>query len=57
MRTQAQIEKVIDKFDSQEDNFSGMTYEQGIEEALLWVLEEISNEEFHPADNAGIGEK
>ena len=29
-----------------EDDFSGMTYHEGIEEALQWVLEEIPDEEF-----------
>ena len=29
-----------------ESRFPGMTYEQGVEEALLWVVEEISDEEF-----------
>ena len=48
MKTEKEIRKVID---SLPDNtkFFAMTYEQGIDEALSWVLDEISDEEFEYA--------
>ena len=45
-----QIEAVLRKLQKGEGTkFSSMTYEQGIEEALLWVLGEIEDDEFEYA--------
>jgi len=49
VKTEKEIEKVLAAFDSQKSQYPGMTYEQGIEEALQWVLGEITDEEFAPA--------
>jgi hypothetical protein len=46
MKTEAQIEEFLRKFDPSADNYSGMSYEQGVEEALQWVLGEIPDDEF-----------
>ena len=45
MKTRNEIVKVFDRLPD-ETRFPAMTYEQGIDEALLWVLEEIEDEEF-----------
>jgi len=45
-----QMEKVLDNLPpSGETKFRGMTYEQGIEEALLWALGETDDDEFEYA--------
>ena len=49
MKTKQEIEKLLENFDSQRSQYPGMTYEQGIEEALQWVLGEITDDEFSPA--------
>lgn len=54
MKTKEQIEKVLMNFDAQESNFRGMTYEQGIEEALMWVIGDIPSNDFKPASDAGV---
>jgi len=47
MKTEAEIEKVLYNIDvNSPSKYSGMTYEQGIEEALLWVSGDLSDEEF-----------
>lgn len=48
MKTKQQIEKFLQEFDAQESKFPGMTYEQGVEGALMWVLCELEDEEFSP---------
>lgn len=41
------IEEVINKLDtSSGTKFPGMTYEEGVDEALRWVLGEIPDDEF-----------
>ena len=47
MKNKSEIEKVLMNLpESGKTNYPAMTYEQGIEEALMWVLEEISDNEF-----------
>ena len=46
MQTKEMIEKALALVDTAKSEYSGMTYEQGIEEALMWVLEEMENDEF-----------
>jgi len=46
MRTEEEIEKVLDTIYPDENNYPSMTYENGIEEALMWVIEDIPNEVF-----------
>jgi hypothetical protein len=49
MKTPEEIRKVLDSIDSSgRSKYSGMTYENGIEEALQWALEEIPDDEFAP---------
>ena len=47
MRAKDEIENVLDRLPTGgSTRYSGMSYEEGIDEALRWVLEEISDEEF-----------
>lgn len=47
MKTQSEIEKILGNLPTDgTSKFFGMTYKQGIEEALRWALEEIPDEEF-----------
>jgi len=47
MKTEAEIEeKLVDIDTSSPTKYFNMTYEQGVEEALMWVLEQIDDEEF-----------
>jgi hypothetical protein len=48
MKTQNEIEQVLSNLPENpyKTKFASMTYEQGIDEALNWVLGEISDEEF-----------
>lgn len=48
MKTQREIEDVLQDFDSLKNEYPGMTYEQGIEEALSWVLGDVDDDEFTP---------
>jgi len=46
MKTADQIEQVLKRLpEGGKTRFSGMTYEQGIEEALMWVLGEIEDDD------------
>jgi len=46
MLTEKEIEKIIKKVSRDDDNFPGMTYEEGIREVLDVVLEEVDLDEF-----------
>ncbi len=46
MKNKTIIEEALNNVQKCESNHFNMTYEQGVEEALLWVLEEIDNEDF-----------
>jgi|DEB19_MinimDraft_2_1074335.scaffolds.fasta_scaffold29524_1 hypothetical protein len=46
MKNKTIIEEALDKVQESECNHFGMTYEQGVEEALMWVLGEIDDEDF-----------
>lgn len=46
MKTKAEIERLMKYTDFYTRNFPGMTYEQGVEDALNWVLGEIDDEDF-----------
>jgi hypothetical protein len=47
MRTKEEIESVLNRLPASGDtNYSSMTYEQGIEEALLWVRGDLRDDEF-----------
>jgi hypothetical protein len=48
MKTEVEIQGVLDDLDTEKTKYAAMTYEQGIEEALMWVLEQLSDEEFSP---------
>jgi hypothetical protein len=44
LRTQTEIEALIDKAEETNGTLHGMTYEEGIVEALMWVLyEDVEN--------------
>lgn len=47
MKAKDEIENALLRVDSgARSKYPGMTYEQGVEEALQWVLGEISDDEF-----------
>jgi len=50
MKTVEQIVKAFDNLqtsiEDEETRFPSMTYEEGVKEALLWVLGEIPKDEF-----------
>jgi len=46
MKSKDEIENVLRNVDSANPKYFGMSYEQGVEEALQWVLDEIPNEDF-----------
>ena len=46
MLKEKDIEKIIKKVSRDDDNFPGMTYEEGIRDALDAVLEETELDEF-----------
>jgi hypothetical protein len=46
MKDMRAIEDVLKNIDTNLTKYPGMTYEQGVEEALLWVIGEISDDEF-----------
>ncbi len=51
MKSKQEIVEVINTLLSErKPPLHGMTYEQGVDEALSWVLEEISDEEFYYAE-------
>ena len=45
-RHENDLVKVLNEIDTGSEKYHGMTYEQGIEMALMWVLGEIPEEEF-----------
>jgi len=46
-KTEAEIEEVLSNLPGEgETQYPAMTYEQGITEALQWVLGELSDEDF-----------
>lgn len=45
MKTLIEIQKMKDKVDVDKNTYHGMTYEQGIENALAWVLEQMDDAE------------
>ena len=48
MKTTDQIERALKNIDTSNSKYHGMSYEQGLEEALLWVLGELADDEFAP---------
>lgn len=50
MKSAQEIDKALTKVDSESSKYPAMTYEQGIEEALMWVLEHIPDVEFEYGD-------
>ena len=49
MKTENEINQVLLRVDTaSKSKFPAMTYEQGVEEALQWVLGEIPDNEFSP---------
>lgn len=52
MKTKDEITKVLDKMDdSGFTQYPGMNYEQGVAEALSWVIGYIPDDEFSPLDD------
>lgn len=57
MRAADELEEVLDRLPpAGSTKYGGMTYEEGVEEALRWVLGEITDEEFTypPKEDAGL---
>ena len=48
MKDKQEIEKIFTNLppSAESTKYSNMTYEQGIEETLLWVLGELTDEDF-----------
>jgi hypothetical protein len=46
MKSESEIRTILVQLDTNENKYKGVTYEQGIEVALLWVIQELSDEEF-----------
>lgn len=46
MKTAEQIEKALRRVIAGGTQYPGMSYEEGIEEALRWVLGEVEDDEF-----------
>jgi hypothetical protein len=46
VKTEEEVKKILKLIDAESNPFPGMTYIQGIEEALLWVVEDIEDEDF-----------
>lgn len=46
MKTDEQIERALRNVCTEGTQYAGMTYEEGIEEALRWVLGEIDEFEY-----------
>lgn len=44
MKNKTIIEEALDNVQESASSHFGMTYEQGVEEALLWVLDEIDED-------------
>lgn len=49
MKTKDEIDNALRNVDTNDPKYFGMSYEQGIEEALMWVLGETSDEDFEYA--------
>jgi len=49
MKTEQEIDKAIRNLETMKTNYFGQSYEDGIREALQWVLGEISDEDFEYA--------
>ena len=49
MKTKQEIDNAIRNVDTMGTNYFGQRYEDGIREALQWVLGEISDEDFEYA--------
>ncbi|MFW6173112.1 MAG: hypothetical protein ACOC5T_05150 [Elusimicrobiota bacterium] len=50
MKTQKEIEDALRSIDETANEYEGMlTYEEGIHEALSWVLGDIPDDYFHPS--------
>lgn len=46
VKSEKEIDEALGRVDTAKNNYPGMTYENGVEEALQWALGEISDEEF-----------
>ena len=51
MKTDKQIEDALERLEACPNTYNGMTYKDGISEALNWLLENISDEEFEFGPN------
>jgi len=50
MKTENEVEEMIGQFADKGVNFHGMSYKEGVETALRWVLGEMSDNEFLTGD-------
>mgnify|MGYP007065736716 CR=1 FL=1 len=46
MKSQTEVANALGIVDSNKSEFPAMSYEQGVEETLLWVLGEIEDDDF-----------
>ena len=49
MKEESEIQRVLDNLDPHIAKYPNMTYENGIEEMGMWILGEISDDEFEYA--------
>ena len=49
MKTKDEIDNALRNVDTDNPKYFGMSYEQGIEEALQWVLGEVTDDDFEYA--------
>jgi len=45
MKTESEIRELKNKINRHRNKFPGMTYEESVDDALEWVLEDMDNEE------------
>ena len=46
MKTEQEIQEAADKVDTSKNPYPGMTYSQGVRDALDWVLGDLEDDEF-----------
>ena len=50
MKTKKEVEEMMDEYACDGKNFTGMNYKDGINDALRWVLGEMSDKELLTGD-------
>lgn len=53
MKTKEEIDQALRNVNTEEPQYFGMSYEEGVREALQWVLGEVSDADFEYAGKGG----